>query len=83
MRKSVPCIITAVLAASVAFAVSHLVSYSNAVLSISDGEKRGWMNTTHQRDVSKVAVKQIMVPHVLNHWQKGQRALTMPWPNSR
>lgn len=46
MRKFVPYIITAVLAATVAFAVSYFVSHSNivsnTVASIADGEKREW-----------------------------------------
>ena len=42
MRKFVPYIITAVVAVAVALAVSLFVSNSNFVVSITNGEKRGW-----------------------------------------
>ena len=42
MRKFVPYIITAVVAFAVALAVSYFVSHSNIVVSIANGEKRGW-----------------------------------------
>ena len=48
MRKFVPYIIAAVLAAAVAFAVSYFVSHSNfashsnVMVSVADGEKREW-----------------------------------------
>ena len=42
MRKFVPYIITAVVAAALAFAVSNFFSHSNILVSVADGEKAEW-----------------------------------------